>query len=61
MLLEVSTLEDVKYWIVKRFLMVNESKLEVLIFGTKDSYCLNNILIPLSSNVKTQAKNLGHF
>lgn len=56
-LFEVSTLEDVKYWIAKSFLMVNESELKVLIFGIKDFCCsLNNILTPPVSQCKHSCK-----
>lgn len=53
-------LDDIKSWMAKTFLLLNEKKTEVSIVGPPDSTRgLATNLGPLSSNLHTHAKNLG--
>ena len=45
-------LRDVKYWLAKSFLQINNTKTEVIVFGPTDSTkVIVNNLGPLSNNV----------
>ncbi len=56
----VACLQEVKVWMAANFLMLNEDKTEVIVFGPKNQeviQCLNST--PLADFIKTHVKDLG--
>ncbi|KAK0151915.1 hypothetical protein N1851_006719 [Merluccius polli] len=52
-------LHDVKSWMAKNFLNLNDNKTEIIMFGCNPSDLPANFLGPLTPNVRSSAKNLG--
>ena len=55
-------LEDIKLWIGNSFLKHNETKIEVIVFGSPTASAdISTVFCPLSPNQKPVVKNLGVF